>query len=121
VAWYWAFRGVMDIRAALAEEPFKPNSKQEFAFVCNMMWMDIFRHIFRVDWTQDASVFRRNINSAAYTQMKSQITMSPKLYGLWGSGSSWSPISRLPPGMLIPPRADACISKIGSEGPPHWR
>jgi hypothetical protein len=40
VAWYWAFPGVMDIRATLAGEPFKTFSRQELAFVCNMMWMD---------------------------------------------------------------------------------
>jgi hypothetical protein len=40
VAWHWAFPGVMDIRATLAGEPFKTFSRQEFAFVCNMTWMD---------------------------------------------------------------------------------
>ena len=41
VAWYWAFRDVMNIRATLAEEPFKAYSRQGLAFVCNMTWMDM--------------------------------------------------------------------------------
>lgn len=61
--------GVMETRATLAEEPFKTYSKRKFAFVCNMMWMDmICRHIFRVQWTQDASVFRRNITVSNIAQ-----------------------------------------------------
>jgi hypothetical protein len=38
VAWYWDFRGIMDIEATLASEPMKTYSKEEFVFTCNALW-----------------------------------------------------------------------------------
>jgi len=62
VTWYWAFRGVMDIRATISQEPFESYSRQEFAFVCNMTWMEIIcRDVFRGQWVQEANVQKRSI------------------------------------------------------------
>ena len=38
LAWYWDFRGIMDIQATLASEPMKTYSKEEFVFACNALW-----------------------------------------------------------------------------------
>jgi hypothetical protein len=38
VAWYWAFRGVVDIHETIAEEPMATYSREEFAYVCDAMW-----------------------------------------------------------------------------------
>jgi len=39
VAWYWAFRGVIDIHETIAEEPMATYSREELAYVCDAMWM----------------------------------------------------------------------------------
>jgi hypothetical protein len=39
VAWYWAFRGVVDIQETIAEEPMATYSREEFSYVCDVMWM----------------------------------------------------------------------------------
>jgi len=68
VAWYWPFRGVMDIRATISREPLQSYSKQEFAFVCNMMRMEIIgRDVFRGQWVQEANVHMRSLKVAQIT------------------------------------------------------
>jgi len=43
VAWYWAFRGAINIRETIAEEPMATYSREEFAHVCDAMWMMVIR------------------------------------------------------------------------------
>ena len=39
VAWYWDCRDLIDIRATIAEEPMRTHSREEFAHVCDAMWV----------------------------------------------------------------------------------
>ena len=39
IAWYWAFRGIIDVHDTISEEPMATYSREEFAYVCDAMWM----------------------------------------------------------------------------------
>jgi hypothetical protein len=41
VAWYWQFRGVMDILETITHEPFRTYSQDEFAHTCDSMWTEM--------------------------------------------------------------------------------
>lgn len=41
VAWYWDSIGLIDIRQTIEDEPMRSYSQDEFAFVCNAMWVSI--------------------------------------------------------------------------------
>lgn len=67
VAWYWQFRGVMDIRTTIAQEPFTIYSKEEFAHTCDSMSMNIVcqsAHRGEEDYHKDCREFNQSFNRA---------------------------------------------------------
>jgi hypothetical protein len=68
VAWYWQFRGVMDIRETVAHEPFRTYSQDEFAHTCDSMWMHIIcNNVHRTEWVQQGNVKRRKLDASVVT------------------------------------------------------
>jgi len=68
VAWYWTFRGVIDIKATIAKEPMKSYSKYEFAHVCDQMWNKIIAHdVYREERVQIANTHVRSMAVARIT------------------------------------------------------